>query len=145
MSTHIVLFSLDELRSTFPSQAAAADPRHDTGGFRAFRAVLLDALAKAAVAPAAVSMWWEGGFNGYALAVAVEPGESVPALDEVAGRACPLEGSRLAPARPDRQPMGIVHPGWHTVARDDSGAVAEAPFGAPTGHFGAPGMRRVFP
>jgi hypothetical protein len=85
----------------------------------------------------------EGGYNGYALAVAVEPADAVPQLEVAAARACAVEGARLAPARRDRYPLARVAPGRAEVARDRDGATVEAPFGAPTGHFGAPGMRRM--
>jgi hypothetical protein len=143
MSAHIVLFALDDLRARYAALVPeGADPRHDTSPFRAFRAALLAALADAARADAELSMWWEGGYNGYALAVAVDPPEAVADLEDVAARACPVDAARLAPARRDRYPLARVGPGRFEVARDEAGAAVEAPFGAPTGHFGAPGMRR---
>jgi hypothetical protein len=36
-----------------------------------------------------------------------------------------------------------VGPGRIEVARGDAGETFQAPFGEPTGHFGAPGIRRV--
>ncbi len=142
MPAYIVLFALEDLRARYGALTEpGADPRHDAAAFRAFRTALLRALAAAARGPAALTMWWEGGFNGYALAIAVEPPESVPDLEDAAGRACPVEATRLAAPRADRHALGRVAPGWSEVARDADGAV-EAPFGAPTGHFGAPGMRR---
>ena len=143
MAAHIVLFALDDLRALHGARATpGADPRHDSAAFRAFRSALLGALAAAARGEAELTMWWEGGFNGYALAVAVEPPESVPDLEEVAGRACLVEASRVAAPRGDRHRLGRVGPGWSHVARDAAGAAVVALFGAPTGHFGAPGMRR---
>src|SRR5262245_57632319 len=66
---HILLFSLEELRERFGAATPpGADPRHDTAAFRAFRAALLEACARAARAPLSLSMWWEGTYNGYALA-----------------------------------------------------------------------------
>ncbi|GEJ59347.1 hypothetical protein [Anaeromyxobacter diazotrophicus] len=140
----VLLFALDDLRARFGLAAAAgADPRQDTGPFRAFRAALLPALAAAAAAEAEASMWWEGGFNGYALAVALEPAGAVPGAEARAGPICPVDAVRLAPARRDRYPLARLAPGRYELARDETGALVEAPFGAPTGHFGAPGMRRL--
>jgi hypothetical protein len=146
MAAHIVLFALDDLRALHGGRAGpGADPRHDSAAFRAFRSALLGALAAAARGEAELTMWWEGGFNGYALAVAVEPPESVPDLEGAAGRACPVEESRVASPRADRHRLGRVAPGRSDVARDEGGAEVVALFGAPTGHFGAPGMRREAP
>jgi hypothetical protein len=143
-AAHIVLFALDELRSRYAGLAApGADPRHDTTPFRAFRDALLAQLAAAARAPADLSMWWEGGFDGYALAVAVEPADAIPDLDGIAARACALDAARLAEPRHDRFPLARVAPGRWELSRDEQGAAVEAPFGAPSGHFGAPGMRRI--
>lgn len=143
MPARILLFALDELRSRYGALAPpGADPRHDTTAFRAFRSALLDALAAAATDQAALSMWWEGGFDGYALAVAVDPAEAIASAELVAAAACPVDASRLAPPRRDRYPLALLRPGRWDVARDEHGAVLEAPFGAATGHFGAPGMRR---
>ncbi|HEX7623837.1 MAG TPA: hypothetical protein VF400_09735 [Anaeromyxobacteraceae bacterium] len=143
----ILLFALDELRSRYGHHASAsADPRHDTAPFRAFRAALLDALAAAAAGEAEVAMWWEGGYDGYALAVAVEPEEALGGLagaEEVAARACPVDAARVAPPRRDRYPLARLAPGRFELRRDTAGALVEAPFGAATGHFGAPGMRRI--
>ena len=141
---HILLFSLDELRGRYGALVSpGADPRHDTAPFRAFRRALLDALASAALRDAEVSMWWEGGYNGYALAVALDPPEAVPDAEGTAAAACPPDGARTAAPRRDRYPVGRVRPGGWEIARDADGAAVEAPFGASTGHFGAPGMRRV--
>lgn len=141
---HVLAFALDELRARFAAAGTpGADPRHDTAPFRAFRAALLAELAAAARADAELTMWWEGGYNGYALAVAVEPPQAVPGLEAAAGRACPVDASRLAPPRRDRYRLARIGPGRAAVAREDDGAVVEAPFGAPAGHFGAPGMRRL--
>ena len=85
----------------------------------------------------------EGGFNGYALAVAIEPAEAIPGAEPLAASVCPLDGSRLAPERRDRYPLAHVTPGRWDIGRDEQGATVEAPFGAVTGHFGAPGMRRL--
>lgn len=140
----ILLFSLDALRARYGHLVPpAADPRHDTSPFRAFRTALLQALASDATAPAELAMWWEGGFNGYALAIALEPAGAVPRLEQAASRACEVEAMRVGVPRADRQPLGQVAPGRWEVARDGQGAVVEAPFGAPTGHFGAPGLRRM--
>ena len=142
MTARVLLFSLEDLRAHHSDAAApGADPRHDTAPFRRFRATLLALLARAAVAPAELSMWWEGTYNGYALAVAIEPAEAVPDLD--ASAACPMDGERVAPPRADRYPLARVEPGRAELARTPDGATWEAPFGAATGHFGAPGMRRI--
>ncbi len=144
MPAHIVLFALDDLRARYgPLVPDGADPRHDTTPFRAFRAALLDALAARARGQAELAMWWEGGYNGYALAVALEPADAVPGFEDVAARACPIDGARFAPPRGDACPLGRVGPGWSAVTGDADGAEVEAPFGAATGHFGAPGMRRI--
>jgi len=140
----ILLFALDALRARFAGAApAGVDPRQDTSPFRAFRAALLPALAAGAAAEVEVTMWWEGGFNGYALAVALEPAGAVRAADAKAEAVCPVEGVRLAPPRRDRYPLARLAPGRSELVRDETGALVEAPFGAPTGHFGAPGMRRL--
>jgi hypothetical protein len=139
----ILLFSLDELRRVDAADArgAAGDPRLDGAPFRAFRDRLLEAAARAATAPASLSMWWEGTYSGYCLAVACEPSEAVARLDPA--EACPLEDERVGPPRADGVPLARVVPGRAEVARDPDGASWEAPFGAPAGHFGAPGIRRV--
>lgn len=143
MAARILLFALDELRARHGAETPpGADPRHDTAAFRAFRAALLDALATAAVAEASLSMWWEGGFEGYALAVAIEPADAVPDAERAAAAACPVDAVRLAAPRRDRYPLAHLAPGRWDVAPDEHGATVEAPFGSPTGHFGAPGMRR---
>ncbi|BDG09417.1 hypothetical protein [Anaeromyxobacter paludicola] len=142
MPARVLRFALEDLRRAFGGLVpAGTDPRHDTRPFRAFRAALLEAAAAAAVAPAALGFWWEGSYNGYWLAVSVEPPEAIPG--PFAERACPVDDERLAPPRPDRYPLAAVSPGAATVARDEAGAAYEAPFGAPTGHFGAPGVRRI--
>ncbi|HTP26218.1 MAG TPA: hypothetical protein VMK12_11225 [Anaeromyxobacteraceae bacterium] len=143
MSVTILLFALDNLRQRYGALAPQGkDPRHDTSPFRAFRTVLLEALAERAHDEAEASMWWEGGYNEYALAVAVEPTGAVSDLEGAASRACPLDGVRVGPIRRDRYSMGLIAPGRWQVAYEE-GAAFEAPFGAPTGHFGAPGIRRV--
>lgn len=142
MAARILLFALEDLRARHgDALPPGADPRHDTAPFRRFRAALLEAAARGATAPAELSMWWEGTYNGYALAVAIEPPDALPALD--ASPACAPDAERVAPPRPDRYPLARVEPGRAAVARDPDGATWEAPFGAPTGHFGAPGMRRI--
>ncbi len=141
-ASHIFLFALEELRARFGAATPeGADPRHDTAAFRAFRAALLDAYARAARAPLSLSMWWEGTYNGYALAVAATPEEALGAvrLDEV----CPADGERTGPPRADARPLGRAWPGGTEPARDEGGSLWEAPLGAPAGHFGAPGMRRI--
>ena len=140
--SHIVLFALEELRARFGAATPeGADPRHDTSAFRAFRAALLAAAARAARAPLSLSMWWEGTYNGYALAVAATPGDAVGAvvLDEV----CPVDGERSGRPRADARPLGRIAPGAAALDRDEDGASWEAPLGAPAGHFGAPGLRRI--
>ena len=142
MQARILRFALDELRRAFGDRATpGADPRHDTAPFRAFRAALLEAAAAAAVAPCRLSMAWEGSFNGSWLAVTVEPADALPGLD--LGRICAAEEDEVAPPRPDRYPLAHVEPGHATVARAADGTTHEAPFGAATGHFGAPGIRRL--
>jgi hypothetical protein len=138
----ILLFSLDELRRRHGGAATpGADPRHDGAPFRAFRGALLAAAARAATAPATLTMWWEGSFDAYSLAVACEPAGALAALDATA--ACAVDEERVAPPRADGYPLGLVGPGRAEVARDADGGTYEAPFGAPTGHFGAPGVRRM--
>jgi hypothetical protein len=138
----ILVFALDDLRARHGGcLPPGADPRHDTAPFRAFRAALLSAAASAARVPAELSFWWEGTYNGYALVVAVSPPEALPGLDPEA--ACPLDDERVATPRADRYPLAHVEPGTAEVARDAAGAAWEAPLGAATGHFGAPGVRRV--
>ena len=140
--SHIFLFALEDLRARFGAATPdGADPRHDTSAFRAFRAALLEAFARAARAPLSLSMWWEGTYNGYALAVAATPGDAVGAatLDAV----CPPDGERTGPPRSDARPLARAWPGGAEPERDEGGAAWEAPLGAPAGHFGAPGMRRI--
>ncbi len=138
----IVLFALDDLRDRYGALAPrGADPRTDTAPFRHFRTALLALAARAAEGRCDLSMWWEGTYNGYALAVAIEPPGSLPALDP--RPACPPEAERLAPPRADRYPLAHVEPGRAEVARDRDGGTWEAPFGQATGHFGAPGMRNI--
>lgn len=140
----LLLFALEELRRGHAGRrASGADPRADTRPFRAFRRALLAAAAARAVGPAELSMWWEGTFNGYALAVQAWPAAAVPGLAEGAAAACPVEGFRLAPPRRDGYPLARVAPGRAALLRDADGARIEAPFGAAGGHFGAPGMRRI--
>ncbi len=140
----IVLFALDELRARYGhATPAGADPRLDTAPFRAFRAALLDATSRTARASADVTMWWEGGFDGYSLAVALEPADAVPDLEQAAAAACSVDAFRVAPPRRDRYPLARLEPGRWDLERDANGATVEAPFGAATGHFGAPGMRRI--
>ena len=140
----VLLFALEELRRRHgPAGARGDDPRADTRPFRAFRRALLAAAAARATGPAALSMWWEGSFNGYALAVQVEPAGAVPGLAEAAAAACPVEAFRLAPPRRDGYPLARVAPGRSALLRDADGARIEAPLGAAGGHFGAPGMRRI--
>jgi hypothetical protein len=86
-------------------------------------------------------MWWEGTFNGYCLAVAATPPDALPGL-ELGGLPAP-DDERVAPPPPDRYPLAHVEPGRATVARNADGTTNEAPLGAATGHFGAPGMRAI--
>ena len=138
----ILLFALEDLRARFAGATpAGTDPRHDTAAFRAFRAELLRACAVSARAPLSLSMWWEGTYNGYALAVAAAPAEALGDLDGSA--ICPVDAERIAEPRPDRYPLGRAAPGSAGPAAAEGGGLWEAPFGAPAGHFGAPGMRRV--
>jgi hypothetical protein len=136
------LFALDELRRRHSRAASPdVDPRHDVAPFRAFRDALLAEAARAATGPAELTMWWEGSFDGYSLVVSCEPAGALVALDP--STACPVEEERIAPPRPDGYPLAHVVPGRTEVARDAEGWTCEAPFGAPTGHFGAPGLRRM--
>ncbi len=140
----IVLFALDELRARYGGVTpAGADPRLDTAPFRAFRTALLAAISTNARASAEVTMWWEGGFDGYSLALAVEPADAVPDLEQAAAVACTVDAFRIAPPRRDRYPLARLTPGRWDLVPDGNGATVEAPFGAPTGHFGALGMRRI--
>ncbi|HEU4382542.1 MAG TPA: hypothetical protein VFR85_03475 [Anaeromyxobacteraceae bacterium] len=155
MSARVLLFHLDELRRRFGARLpAGADPRADTSPFRAFRDRLLAEAAQAARARASLSMWWEGSYNGYCLAVAAKPAEALGDLDPE--RVCAAEDERLerddvggpphasvGRSARERYPLGEVAPGRAEVARDPDGTSYEAPFGAAAGHFGAPGMRRV--
>ncbi len=141
MAARILLFALEDLRRLHGDRVApGAEPRTDTAPFRAFRAALLESAAGAARAPAALSMWWEGTYNGYVLAVAAEPPEALAGWDP--SPACPCDDERVAAPRADRYPLARVAGGRAEVARDEEGAAWVAPFGAATGHFGAPGMRR---
>ena len=146
MPALVFTFPLEELRRAFGARATpGADPRRDTAPFRGFRERLLGAAAAAAVGEARVSMWWEGTFNGYALAVQAWPSLAVPGLAGAAAAACGIEPEavRLAPPRQDGYPLARIAPGSFALARGEDGLLVEAPFGAPTGHFGAPGMRRI--
>ncbi len=146
-AARILRFDLDDLRHAYGRLVpAGADPRHDTTPFRAFRAALLQAAAGAAAAPCALDLWWEGTFNGYALAVAVAPPSALPGLTTAALAAAgvpPPADERVAPPPADRYPLAHVEPGRATVAPNPDGTTNEAPFGAATGHFGAPGMRAI--
>ena len=138
-----ILFALEELRRCHGGHApGGADPRSDTRPFRSFRRALLAAAAARAIGPAELRMWWEGSFNGYALAVQVHPASAVPGLAEAAAAACPVEAFRLAPPRQDGYPLARVAPGRAVLLRDADGTRVEAPLGAAGGHFGAPGVRR---
>jgi hypothetical protein len=142
VQARILRFALEDLRARYAGASAEGlDPRTDTAPFRAFRAALLELAARAATAPAELSMWWDGTYNGYFLAVAVVPSDALAGLDPTS--ACPPDDERVAVPRADRYPLAHVEPGRAVVARDADGASFEVPFGAPTGHFGAPGMRRV--
>ncbi len=141
-TARILLFSLDDLRDRYGARTRpGADPRSDTAAFRAFRLELLVLAARAAEGRSTLSMWWEGTYNGYDLAVAIEPPEPLRALDPTP--VCPLDAERVAPPRSDRYPLAHVEPGRAEVARAPDGGTWEAPFGQATGHFGAPGMRDI--
>ena len=141
-AARILLFSLDDLRRRYgPLAREGADPLTDTSAFRRFRTALLALAARAATGGCDLSMWWEGTYNGYALAVSAEPPETLRGLDPEP--ACPLDGERVAPPRADRYPLAHVEPGRAEVASDPEGGTWEAPFGLATGHFGAPGMRNI--
>lgn len=143
----VLRFDLDDLRRAYGALVpAGADPRHDTTPFRAFRAALLGAAAEAADAPCLLEVAWAGTFNGYALVVVVTPPVALSGLDAAAlSRAGlpPCDDDRVAPPPPDRYPLAHVEPGRATVARNPDGTTSEAPLGAATGHFGAPGMRAI--
>ncbi len=142
MTARILLFALDDLRDRYGARLPdGSDPRSDTAPFRAFRAALLDLAVQAASAPCDLRMWWEGSYNGYALAVAAEPAEALAALDP--SPACPVDAERVALPHAQSYPLARVAPGRAEVARGPEGETFEAPFGEPTGHFGAPGMRRI--
>jgi hypothetical protein len=143
-AARILLFALDDLRARYGDRLTpGADPRADTAPFRAFRAALLELAARAADRPAVLTMWWEGTYNGYALAVAAEPAEALAGLDP--SPACPADAERLAQPRADPYPLARVEPGLAEPSRGREGETFEAPFGEATGHFGAPGMRRIVP
>lgn len=140
----VLLFALEELRRAFGGRGApGADPRDDTGPFRAFRGRLLEAAAAAATGDARLSMWWEGTFNGYALAVEAVPGSALAGLPEIAAAFCPVEEVRRSAPRAGSLPLAAVAPGQARLLLDAGGARIELPFGEATGHFGAPGVRRV--
>jgi hypothetical protein len=142
VTARILLFALEDLRARYGDRAApGADPRSDTAPFRAFREELLALAARVATAPCALSMWWEGTYNGYALAVAAEPAAALAGLDP--SPACPADAERVVPPRADAYPLARVAPGHAELARGEGGETFEAPFGEPTGHFGAPGIRRI--
>jgi hypothetical protein len=139
----IILFALEDLRQAFGALVPPeADPRQDTTPFRAFRLAILSAVAPVATAPLEVSMWWEGTYNGYHLALAFAPAEGLPALAPLE-TVCPVESERLGVPRADAVPVARLWPGRWELVRDPQGAIHEAPFGAATGHFGAPGIRRL--
>jgi hypothetical protein len=142
MTARVLRFHLDELRRAYGHLVPPGeDPRRDTSPFRAFRAALLVAAARAAGQPCDLSAWWEGTFNGYLLAIGVSPADALPGLD-LSGVAA-LEDERVAPAPPSSYPLAHVEAGRAEVARNPDGSTNEAPFGAATGHFGAPGMRAI--
>jgi hypothetical protein len=142
VSARVLRFHLDELRRRYGHLVEAGrDPRHDTAPFRAFRVALLAAASRAAVRPCQVTIWWEGTFNGYCLAVGVSPADALPGL-ELESVAAP-EDERVAPPPASSYPLADVEPGRATVARNPDGSTNEAPLGAATGHFGAPGMRAI--
>jgi hypothetical protein len=147
VTVRLLRFDLDELRRAYGRLVPpGADPRHDTSPFRAFREALLAAAAGVAVGPCELEVAWTGTFNGYVLLVAVTPPGALPGLEAAAlARAGlpPLDDDRVAPPPPDRYPLAHVEPGRATVARNADGTTNEAPFGAATGHFGAPGMRAI--
>ena len=147
MTSRILRFHLDELRRGYGHLVPpGADPRHDTTPFRAFRAALQAAAARLATAPCLLEISWEGTFNGYALALVVTPPEALAGLDAAALAGAglpPVDDERVAPPPPDRYPLAHVEPGRASVARNPDGTTSEAPFGAATGHFGAPGMRAI--
>jgi hypothetical protein len=141
-SARLLRFPLEELRRAYGHLVPqGADPRHDTTPFRAFRSALLEAVARAALAPCHLSVRWEGTFNGYALVIAIAPAEAVAALDLTSVGSAEQE---LVAAGPRRDyPLAHAGPGRAAVARNPDGTTNEAPLGAATGHFGAPGMRAI--
>ncbi len=143
MRSRILIFALDDLRLRYGAHLAeGADPRHDTTPFRAFRAALLEEAARTALESAEISFWWEGTYNGYALALAVSPPRAFSEEFDPEN-VCDLETERVASPRPHRYPLARVAPGSAETVRDQLGATFEVPFGSSTGHFGAPGVKRV--
>ena len=99
----VLAFALEDLRRSFGAAApAGADPRHDTSPFRAFRHALLRVLARRASSAGTVSFWWEGTFNGYALAVSIEPHDAVGDVVSDVEAICPVESMRVATPREAR-------------------------------------------
>jgi len=140
----VLLFALEELRRAFGERAGpGGDPRSDTGPFRAFRERLLRAAAGCAAGECRLAMWWEGTFNGYTLALEALPGTALPGFAERAAAECPVEATRWGEPRAGALPLALVAPGGWRLLPDADGALVELPFGAPTGHFGAPGVLRV--
>ena len=142
MSALLLRFDLDGLRRRYGHLVPpGADPRLDTTPFRAFRTALLVGVARAAVAPCRLTVGWAGTFNGYALVVKVAPAEALVGLDLSA--VGPAEVELVATDAVDGYPLADAEPGCATVALADDGATYQAPLGAATGHFGAPGMRAI--
>ena len=140
----VLLFALEELRSTFGYRGApGADPRGDAGPFRAFREAILGAASGCARGEVRLGVWWEGTFNGYALALQAVPAAALSGLGEAARRLCPVEVVRRTAPRAEALPLALVAPGAWRLLRDEQGCLVELPFGAATGHFGAPGVIRV--
>jgi hypothetical protein len=137
---HVFLFHLDDLRSRYG--AAVPEEHHrgsDTASFLTFRSRLLAELAPCVQRQAELSAWWEGTYNGYHLAVAVSPASALSTAFDPES-ICPLEAERVAPLPRNGYPLARLAPGGWELAQGAAGETYAFPFGAATGHFGAPGV-----
>jgi hypothetical protein len=136
----VFLFHLDALRSRYG--VAVPEGHHrggDTASFLAFRGRLLAELAPCVLTPAELSAWWEGTYNGYHLAVAISPPSALSAAFDPE-LICALEAERVAPVPRNGYPLARLAPGGWELAQGVAGETVAFPFGAATGHFGAPGV-----